>query len=74
MCKDYSAKFDNNELSKEENNVIEYFEKAQKAKVIYFPIHKYFKYMCFSGIGKRKYKEIMLLHFPILSYIFFKII
>ena len=46
MCKDYSAKLENNMLEKEENNVIEYFRKAQQHKI-------------------------MILHFPLLSYIAF---
>ena len=71
MCKDYSAKLENNMLEKEENNVIEYFRKAQQHKIIYAPIHKYFKYLYFKGMKKRALKEIMILHFPLLSYIAF---
>lgn len=71
MCKDYSAKLENNMLEKEENNVIEYFRKAQQHKIIYAPIHKYFKYLYFKGMKNRALKEIMILHFPLLSYIAF---
>lgn len=71
MCKDYSTKLENNMLEKEENNVIKYFEKAQQHKIIYAPIHKYFKYLYFKGMKKRVLKEIMILHFPLLSYIAF---
>ncbi len=71
MCKDYSGKLPNNKLQKAENEIIKYFENAQKAKIMYFPIHKFFKYLYFKGIGKRAIKEIMILHFPMLSYLIY---
>ena len=71
MCKDYSGKLQNNKLQKAENEIIKYFENAQKAKIMYFPIHKFFKYLYFKGIGKRAIKEIMILHFPMLSYLIY---
>ncbi len=73
MCKGYSNKIINNKLQKQEDQIIKYFEQAQKNKIIYFPIHKYFKYLYFKGIGKRAIKEIMILHFPLISYIVFAI-
>ena len=74
MCKEYSTKIKDNILESLENDIIEYYKKAQKAKIIYFPIHKYFKYLYFKNIGKRKYKEIMILHFPLISYIIFTLL
>ena len=74
MCKDYRNKTENNKLQNQEDEVINYFEKAQKHKIIYLPIHKYFKYLYFKGIKKRAIKEIMLLHFPLISYIIFSLI
>ena len=90
MCKDYDDKITdyikNNsnglkiskkeelKLDKEEDNIIEYFRNAQKSKVLYFPIYKYFKYLYFKGMKKRKYKEIMILHFPLMGYAIFKIL
>lgn len=74
MCKDYNSNLKQNELEEIENKVIEYFEKAQKAKVIYFPIYKYFKFLYFKGISKRFLKEMMILHFPLLSYIIYALI
>lgn len=74
MCKDYSIKLKDNKLEKTENEIINYYKKAQKAKIIYFPIHKYFKYMYFEKIGKRAIKEIMILHFPYLSYLIYRFI
>lgn len=82
MCKDFSKKMYNhtnkdekwkNENLKQEDEVIKYYQNAQNTKVCYFAIHKYFKNLAFNGIGKRKYKEIMLLHFPVLSYLVFKV-
>ena len=63
-----------NNSDSEEDEVIKYFENAQKVNTVYIPIYKYFKYLYFRGIGKRTYKEIMILHFPILSFIVFLII
>ena len=74
MCKDYKNRTENNKLQKQEDEVINYFEKAQKHKIVYLPIHKYFKYLYFKGIKKRAIKEIMILHFPLISYIIFSLI
>lgn len=68
MCKDYSKKMSNN-LSELEDNVVKYYKKAQKAKIIYLPIYKYFRYLYFKGIGRRIFKEIMILHCSLVSYI-----
>ena len=82
MCKDFSKKMYNhtnkdekwkNENLKQEDAVIQYYQKAQNTKVCYFAFHKFFKYLAFKGIGKRKYKEIMMLHFPVLSFLVFKV-
>lgn len=62
-----------NKQLKIEKEIIKYFENAQKSKVLYLPIHKYFKYLYFKGMKKRKYKEIMILHFPLISYLIFSI-
>lgn len=69
MCKDYNSKLEKNELEKMQDEVIKYFEKSQKSKIIYLPIYKYFKFLHFKGINKRALKEMMILHFPLLSYI-----
>ena len=73
MCKKYSSKLDKNELEKKEDDIIRYYENSQKSNILYFPIHKYFKYLYFKGISKRALKEIMILHFPLISYIIFAI-
>ena len=87
MCKEYSNKI--SEYKKEhyqktkkdsykqlglEEEIIKYFKNSQKSKILYLPIHKYFKYLYFKGMKKRKYKEIMILHFPLISYILFAIL
>ena len=85
MCKDFSDKvhekeegnlIQNKQIAENqnlENEVIKYFEKAQNTKFCSLAIHKYFKYLYFTGMKKRKYKEIMLLHFPVFSFLVFKI-
>ena len=72
--KEINNKIDFNKQLKSEKEIIEYFKKAQKSKVLYFPIHKYFKYLYFKGMKKRKYKEIMILHFPLVSFLFFSMV
>lgn len=72
MCMDYSSKIEN-KLKDKEENIIKYYENCQKSKIIYLAIHKYFKYLSFKGIGKRLFKEIMILHFPLFSYIIYAI-
>lgn len=74
MCKEYSTKIEENNNENEENSVIKYFKKAQSSKMFYISTWKYNKYLGFSGIGKRKYKEKMILHFPLLSYMAFKML
>lgn len=73
MCKDYSSKIDD-KLKVQEDEVIKYYKKSQKSKVIYLAIHKYFKFLYFKGIRKRALKEIMILHLPLISYIIYSII
>lgn len=75
MCEEYNFKLhQNDKQEKVEQKIIKYFENSQKSKIFYIPIHKYFKYLYFKGMKKRKYKEIMILHFPLISYIVFSII
>lgn len=73
MCKDYSSKI-SNKLEEIENDVIKYYQRAQKSKIVYIPIYKYFKFLHFKGLRKRALKEIMILHFPLLSYAIFALI
>ena len=72
--KEINNKNDFNKQLKSEKEIIEYLKKAQKSKFLYFSIHKYFKYLYFKGIKKRKYKEIMILHFPLVSFLIFSMV
>lgn len=74
MCKEYSSKIQNNKLEEKEDKIINYYEKAQKCKFLYFPVYKYFKYLYFKNVGKRAIKEIIILHFPLLSFLIFKVV
>ena len=67
------SKNDFYEQLEQEKDIINYFKNAQKSKILYLPIHKYFKYLSFKGMENRKYKEIMILHFPLISYLIFSI-
>lgn len=71
MCKNYRDKL-NLPVTKDEEKVIEYYNSILDKKIICLnKILRYKKYLSFKGIGKRKLKEIMMFHFPILSYIVF---
>ena len=72
MCKEYRNKL-NIEETESEENVIKYYNKLLETKIINLNISKYNKYLSYKGIGKRKTKEVMLFHFPILSFIVFKL-
>lgn len=66
MCDDY-VHLSDNEL------ILKYYKKIKKTKIVNFSLVKYFKYLCFKGIGIRAVKEIILFHFPLIGYVKFKI-
>ena len=68
MCKEYREKLN---LKKQENEdeVIKYYEKLLKTKVLNIQFNKYNKYLSYKEIGKRRLKEVMMFHFPIISYL-----
>ena len=72
MCKEYRDKLELPKDEKEEK-VINYYNKLLKTNIISFKFLIYNKYLSFKGIGKRKIKEIMIFHFPIISYIVYRI-
>lgn len=72
MCKQYRDKCDLPKEEKEEK-VLAYYEKLLNTKVINFQVGKYKKYLEFENIGKRKIKEMMIFHFPVLSYFIYLI-
>ena len=72
MCKEYRDKL-GLEKSENEEKVIDYYEKLLQTKIINFKINIYNKYLAFKGIGKRKLKEIIIFHFPLIAYVVYMI-
>lgn len=72
MCKEYRDKL-NLEKTVEEEKTISYYEKLLKTKIINFNLISYEKYLSFKGIGKRRIKEEMIFHFPLISYLIYMI-
>ena len=68
MCKEYRDKL-NLDKSKDEEETIIYYQRLFKTKLLNIHFGKYNKYLSYKEIGKRKLKEIMIFHFPIISYI-----
>lgn len=68
MCIDYS----DNE-NKLEQQVIEYYKKIRNTKCFNLHILKYFKYLGYKEMGKRALKEIMIFHFPVISYLVYRL-
>ena len=71
MCKEYRNKL-NLDKSEDEEKVIKYYNKLLKTKIISFRFFTYNKYLSFKGIGRRKIKEIMIFHFPVISYLVYR--
>lgn len=66
MCDEYVHREENDEILK-------YYKKIIKTKIINFNVFNYYRYLGFKGIKLRAMKEITLFHFPILGYIKFKL-
>ena len=60
-------------LSKEEQDVLDYYQQIEKTKYVNWHIKRYCQYLKFKGIGKRALKEVLLFHFPVLGYMLFAI-
>jgi len=71
MCKDY-VDILNLKKDEKEQKVLDYYEKLLKTKIINIHFLKYEKYLAFKGIGKRRIKEEMIFHFPLISYLIFR--
>lgn len=67
MCEKYRKKL-NLEKSELEEDVINYYNKLLKTKIINFQFNKYKKYLSFNEMGKRRMKEELIFHFPLISY------
>lgn len=72
MCKEYRDKLRLNKTIQEEKT-IEYYEKLLKTKIVNFRLTSYEKYLAFKGIGKRRIKEEMIFHFPLIGYLGYKV-
>ena len=72
MCKEYRDEL-NLDKTLEEEKVINYYKKLLKTKIINFRFSIYRKYLSFKNIGKRKLKEIMIFHFPVIAYLVYRI-
>ena len=72
MCAVYSKKL-GRELSKEEQDVLDYYQQIEKTKYVNWHTKRYCQYLKFKGIGKRALKEVLLFHFPVLGYMLFAI-
>lgn len=68
MCIEYS-----NNKNTEEKKVIQYYEKIKKVKIINLRLDQYIKYLGYAKMGKRFLKEVMIFHFPLLSYLVYRI-
>ena len=74
MCSEYSKRFESNkDIDFIQQQIIDYYKKSQCSKIIYLNFYKYFKYLYFKGIGRKLIKEIMIFHFPLASYLLYKI-
>lgn len=72
MCKEYRDKLGLEKDEKEEK-VINYYNKLLKTKILNFNLVNYEKYLSFKNIGKRRIKEEMIFHFPIISYVIYNL-
>ncbi len=71
MCKEYRDKL-KLPKNKEEEKVLQYYAKIEKTKIGNIHFWQYKKYLSFPGIKGRALKEIMIFHFPIFSYVIYR--
>lgn len=69
MCLDYS---NNEENVKYLNELIKYYKKLKNSKYINFQIVKYFNFLKGKNLLKKMIKEILIFHFPIIGYLYFR--
>lgn len=72
MCREYRDKL-GLEKNIQEEKVIKYYEKLLKTNIINLRLISFEKYLAFKGIGKRRIKEEMIFHFPLISYLMYLI-
>lgn len=66
MCLDYATSQESKEII---NTLIKYYKELENAKYINFNLKTYFKYLNAQNMGKKRIKELMIFHMPILGYI-----
>ena len=66
MCLDYATSKENKEII---NTLIKYYKKLENVKYVNFNFKTYFKYLNAQNMGKKRIKELMIFHMPILGYI-----
>ncbi len=54
------------------NEILNYYEKLFSSKYLNVNLGKFYKYLGYKKMGKRGIKEIMLFHFPIISYFVYR--
>ncbi|MBR3152598.1 MAG: hypothetical protein IKF52_03220 [Clostridia bacterium] len=57
---------------KKHKNVIEYYEKVLSSKYFEFSLGKFYRFLGYKKMGKRGVKEVMLFHFPVVSYFVYR--
>lgn len=67
MCESYSKRL-HRTLNEKEEKVISYYEKIRNTKWINLHIRTYQKYLGFPDMQMRFWKEMMMFHFPVISY------
>lgn len=70
MCLDYA---ENEEDKLFITNLISYYEKILKTRVVNVHFIKYFKFLGGKNLTKKMCKEIVLFHFPMVAFAFYKI-
>ena len=70
MCLDYA---ENEEDKQFITSLIKYYEKILNIKIINLHLISYFKFLGGKNLGKKMFKEIVIFHFPLAAYLFYKI-
>lgn len=66
MCLEYCDNSKNKEIIEK---ITKYYERIEKSKYINFHFNSYYKYLDGKNIKKKKIREILIFHIPILGYI-----
>ena len=69
MCLEYAEKKENKEFI---IKLIKYYKKIKKTTIINLHFMQFFRLLGGKNLGKKMCKELILFHFPLLGFIFFK--